>query len=344
MVSHHHIQEVRRTAGAAFVLFTFIIAFALAPITFTDAARGDRTKYSEKREKSSRDSYTPSKYDPSRDVNKVPEGYPIETPKPVSSAKTNYEPSVSKKTSSKKGDTVSMRDLGLLQLAAHDFFDVDRNSEVDRENGKLDLSTLLDRGDEFIAIGGEPRNRENILIFSVAKWYGERYLNYLERGYSEEEARAKVVKRYHKELKSVYEEIFNEDMPEAREGVATMTENLALRTIHDLLPGQVRIGTKTVMTVDPSLIGKHLSNDEMKDDTDDLNGEIDEVFREVAILIPPSTILFIDLLERDSSFADQFNTEHSFEHFMGELEDGEYNHDEDVMKHIRNLFAKGLYF
>ena len=53
----------------------------------------------------------------------------------------------------------------MLQLAAHDFFNVDRGdfvtpeSATEHEDGKLNLSTLLDHGDENIIRGGESTTR-----------------------------------------------------------------------------------------------------------------------------------------------------------------------------------------
>lgn len=239
---------------------------------------------------------------------------------------------------------LTLYELGLLQIAAHDLFNVDRDTEIDHENGKLDLSTILDHGDDYIAIGGEARNRENIILFTVAKKYGELYERYLRQRNTPEEAREKVVWRYHYELGDVYEKLFGELMPAAKDGEVTMTENLALRTIHDLLPGHVKMNGQMFETIDPSLIGKTLSWIEMKAETDPLDGEFNDVFRDVIIVIPPDTILTIDLFERDSSLASQFGTDFTFEHFMEELSDGRYNTDDDVMILIRSLFAKGLNF
>ena len=239
---------------------------------------------------------------------------------------------------------VTLRELGLLQLAAHDFFNVNRTTEVDHENGDLDLSTLLDHGYGNIAIGGEPRNRENIILFTVAKEYGEYYLNLLTQGKTPEEARAKLVKRYHRELRELYEDLFNEDWPTPKAGEVTMTENLAFRTIHDLLPGFIEFNGEMIKTVHPDLVGEMLSKDEMERKSGILDGLFDPVFRSITIIIPPAIVFTIDLLERDSSFAAQFGTDHSFEHFLMELEDGSYDNDEDVMHYIRSLFAKGLYF
>ena len=220
--------------------------------------------------------------------------------------------------------TITLKQLGLLQLAAHDLFNVDRDTETDTENGKLDLSTLLDYGSDNIALGGEPRNRENIILFTVAKEYGEKYEGYLERGYSTDRAYKKLIKKYHQELKGVYKAVFGEKLPKARPGSVTMTENLALRTIHDLLPGRISVDGQEFVTVDASLIGKALSKKELRVKSSELDGHLDQEFLDVIITIPPDTIMHISLLERDSSFADQFDTEHSFEHFMKELEDGMY--------------------
>jgi len=79
---------------------------------------------------------------------------------------------------------VTLEDLGILQLAAHDLFLVDRVLEIDFENGFLDLSTLftdvktgLEFSDAAIGMGGEQRNRENIMLFTVASELGQMYLD-----------------------------------------------------------------------------------------------------------------------------------------------------------------------
>ena len=95
-----------------------------------------------------------------------------------------------------KHQRVSLHDLGVLQLVAHDLFNVDRKAEVDNEDGKLNLSTLLDHGDENIALGGEFRNRENIILFTVASEFGAIYLDHLE-DMNKKKAREKTVEEFH---------------------------------------------------------------------------------------------------------------------------------------------------
>jgi len=243
---------------------------------------------------------------------------------------------------------VTLEDLGILQLAAHDFFLVDRDQEIDFENGFLDLSTLftdmttgLPFSDGDIAMGGEPRNRENIMLFTVASSLGQMYLD-LKAVDGAQSARQQTILAYHNMLASSYQNAFDEQIPISNSGCATMTENLALRTIHDLLPGNIMVNNVLTPVLDPSLHGMTLSDTDMAQPSAELDGVFDPEFLNIHIIIPPDVDMIIDLFELDSTFAIQFNTHFTFEEFMAEIEDGFYNPDEEVMKHIRSLFAKGL--
>ena len=238
--------------------------------------------------------------------------------------------------------TISLYDLGVLQLAAHDLFFVDRDAEIDNENGLLDLSTLFDYGEEAIAIGGEFRNRENIMLFSGASAYGKSYNRLVSRGVSEERARAYTVRRFHADLSTSYRRAFGHSLPRPKSGDVTKTENLALRTIHDYLPGEIVRRGEIVSPIDNDLHDKTLSRSEMKQPSDPLDGEFHPVFLDIHVVIPPDIVIIVNLLEADSNFSDQFDTDFSFEHFLSELEDGEYDKNDDVMKLIESLFAKGL--
>lgn len=238
---------------------------------------------------------------------------------------------------------LTLRELGVLQLAAHDLFDVDRIAEIERENGKLDLTTLLAHGENFIAVGGEARNRENIILSTVSAEYGREYLRLREQK-GHDRAYKMMLKKYHRELDNIFKKLFGDRLPEPIEGMSTPTENLALRTIHDLLPGHIMVDGVRMVTVDTSLVGQVLSAQDLEQRTAPLDGVLDPVFRNVVIVIPPDTVLMIDLQERDSSFGVQFGAEHTFEHFLSELEDGSYDDSEDVTRHFLNAFAKGLHF
>jgi len=127
----------------------------------------------------------------------------------------------------KDKNTTKIINLGILQTAAHDFYNFDRcgdDSECafEKEDGKLNLSTVLYEpksgdctfedaidedneecemyNDEQIANGGEPRNSENIMIFTASSALGEKYLD-LRAKHGEEKAYDKILKKYHKQIK-----------------------------------------------------------------------------------------------------------------------------------------------
>jgi len=252
---------------------------------------------------------------------------------------------------------ISLKDLGVLQLAAHDLFNVDRGDRMDAgtatdfENGELDLSTLFvdtTTGSspfdiDTIKIGGEIRNRENIMLFSVASHLGEKYAGFIEDGDSIDDAKEKTIMKYHKMLKKTYEKTFDEKFPEKRDGDVTFTENLAFRTVHDFLPGEILLdGISTPVLSIPPLTP--LTKAELKQPSSPLDGTFDCEFRHIEISHPGGPTIIVDLLEADSSFADQFDTKFSFEFFLEELEDGEYDKKDKVMKQIRKLIGKGLKF
>lgn len=158
-----------------------------------------------------------------------------------------------------KKNTTKIIHLGYLQLAAHDFFDMNRSIPFDNENGKLDLSTVLfnpqagicdfekslnqDDGctlydDEDIANGGEIRSVENIMISTAGAEVGEKYLQFVEN-HGEEKAYQKTIKFYHKQIKKAYEDSFNLKFPKPQNGEVTNLHNLAQRAGHDFLPAEI---------------------------------------------------------------------------------------------------------
>ena len=260
---------------------------------------------------------------------------------------------------------VTAEDLGILQLAAHDLFNVFRCNTIDPtcamefENGKLDLSTLFvnttNSNDPFdndiIAIGGEARNRENIMLFTVASELGEKYVELVEDdGIAEDIAKNLVVTMYHGKLADTYQKTFGESLPSINFTSSTVEElhqqNLALRTIHDALPGKIKFDYKHVSIFDPSLKGEKLDKKELKQKSSKIDGKFDEEFREIKICFPPDDFpcIDVDLLEADRSFGVQFDTDESFDDFLEQLEDGLYDNGDSVLDHIRTLMAKGQNF
>lgn len=243
-----------------------------------------------------------------------------------------------------KGERVSLQVLGTLQLVSHDLYNVDRTIEVDSEDDKLNLSTVLDYGQENIAIGGEPRNGENIAVHTVAVELGHDYLHFLKDGKTPEEARHLTVQIYIHKVKEAYERTFPGSFPKPDPNADQIFANdldgdLALRTLHAFLPGKIKVNGVMTPILDPSLVGKTLSKKDMMQLSRPMDGTFDPAFRNITIIIPPNNIFTIDLLERDRSFGDQFKTDFSFDHFLDELADGKYNKNDDVMKVLKADFA-----
>jgi len=269
------------------------------------------------------------------------------------------------------GNQVTLNDLAVLQLAAHDLFNVDRGDgssaavATDFENGKLDLSTLFidmksptleSFSDEDIDQGGEPRNRENIILFSVASRIGQTYTqNVITHG--EQQARLIALDEYHSMFNTAYMNAFGESVTNPIDGCVTMTENLAFRTVHDFLPGTIlKDGNPDVgiFTLLPPFSDNGLTDDELMELSSMLDGNFDLVFTEPLdiIIIPGIAEIHIpSLLGADNSFAFQFNTEFPFEStaefpfagitgFLNELQSGSYT-STNALDQIRSLIAKG---
>ena len=246
--------------------------------------------------------------------------------------------------------TITLQDLGVLQLVAHDLFDVRSGdnmtpeSAVDFENGRLDLSTLLvntTSGNYFdettIAKGGEVRNRENVVMFTVASDLGVTYLDFLSNG-TREDARNKTLTLYHEMFAAAYSNAFGELIPDKLKGPATSDGNIALRTVHDFLPGNITVnGTVTpLLSIPPNAT---LSDSDMMQLSSPLDGKLDAEFLAIMISHPDGPVITVDLLDADRTFGKQFSTKFSFDELLAQLRDEEYDTNDKALVEIRNLIS-----
>jgi len=240
------------------------------------------------------------------------------------------------------GNKITLRDIGVLQLADHDLYKVNRQTGTDSEDERLNLSTLFGYGQDNIQTGGESRNSENMLVHTIAVKLANKYFDMIEeKGLSEEEARQITVKLFIKEVKIAYENAFDQPFPAAasedEEPGEEQNGNVALRTLHAFLPAEVKVDRETVSLFDPSLVErKLLSGSELKQSSRVLDDSYDPALTE----IPVGGGQTIDLLERDRSFAQEFSTV-DFDELLCELADGHYYEGSDVMGLLREDFAVG---
>ena len=262
-------------------------------------------------------------------------------------------------------NTTKVIHLGYLQLAAHDFFDMNRIAETDNENGKLDLSTVLFNpqsgtcsfakslyqedgcalyDDVTIANGGEKRSVENIMISTASAEVGEKYLQFFEI-YGGTKAYQKTLEFYHEQIKNAYEESFDLSFPTPQDGKVNNLHNLAVRSGHDFLPAEIMFdGSPTsLFLIDP--LGVKLSETEKMQPSSPLDGKFDIEFLGIMFCpIPPDIFCIeVDLLDADQTFGDQFGMGTSkFDEFMMELEDGQFDKDDQVSMLLEEAFAFGI--
>jgi len=269
-----------------------------------------------------------------------------------------------------KKNTTAIIHLGYLQLAAHDFFNVDRGDRVteasatENENGKLDLSTVLflpNAGecdfkkslkqkdgcalydDDTIANGGEIRSVENIMISTASAEVGEKYLQFVDK-HGEKKAYKKILKFYHKQVKKAYEESFHLKFPKPQDGEVTQLHNLAIRAGHDFLPAEIMFNGEltSLFVIDP--LGEKLSKKEKKQQSSPVDGAFDEEFTGIDFCpVPPFFCIKVDLLAADQSFGGQFGLgADTFDEFMKELEDEKFDKKDQVSKLLKEAFARGI--
>ena len=245
---------------------------------------------------------------------------------------------------------ITLCDMGVLQLVAHDLFDVRRGNGTDPnapdfENGRLDLTTLFINttdgssfDDDIVAKGGEVRNRENVILFTVSAALGDLYLDFRDLGDSVETAKEKTLAIYHQSFATAYENTFDEPIPAKSRGQATPDGNIALRTVHDLLPGNITFNNmeRDLLSIPPDM---GLSDSELMQLTSPLDGVLDEEFLNITINHPGGPMITVNLLEVDQSFQTQFNTKFNFTSMLQELEDGRYNTNDTALQGIRELIS-----
>lgn len=232
---------------------------------------------------------------------------------------------------SRAGTQITLQDLGTLQVAAHDLYNVNRITGIDSEDEILNLSTLFNYGQQNIANGGEIRNSENPITHTVAVNLGKYYQTQLKNRLSDTQAKQATIALYLGQLKIAYYHAFNQPFPkpepESGPELNHFDGDLALRTLHAFIPGTIKLDTgNEVGVLDPSIASKILSKSELMQLSRPLSDTFDSSMRNITVFSTAcNCMVTVDLFERDSSFATQFHTTYTFEQLMAQLADGKYD-------------------
>ena len=149
---------------------------------------------------------------------------------------------------------------------------------------------------------------------------------------------------YHEQIKKAYEESFDLEFPEPQDGEVTNLHNLVVRTGHDFLPAEIKFNGEltSLFAIDP--LGVKLSEKEKRQPSSPVDGVFDEEFTGIDFCpVPPFFCIQVNLLEADQSFGEQFGLgADTFDEFMADLEDGEFDETDQVSILLEEAFAIGI--
>jgi hypothetical protein len=204
---------------------------------------------------------------------------------------------------------VLLKDIGIIGLMSHDIFAWNHKTEVNTENGRLDLSTIFDfdNGSRWEK-GGNPKNGENSPVYTITMKLLNYYKSELKKSDSKI-ARQKTVLLFHHMIKESFVRLSGLPFPET--GLSekvTNTEQAALRGMHDILPGRVklfgRLLRKELVLTNAFTAKLKLNEAELNQKITYFNGDYDEEYKHIKI---PFTKKVINLKEVDAKFIEKFS-------------------------------------
>jgi len=243
---------------------------------------------------------------------------------------------------------VLLKDVGVIGLASHDMFTWDKKQELNLENGRLDLTTIFDfDGGKRWKQGGNPKNSENAPVYTVTMTLVNHYDSLLKAGHTEENARKKTVKLFHAMVKDSFQRLVGMHFPvEGLDEGVTNTEQAAMRGLHDILPGRVRLFDRvgrTELDVTNFLFVKTFLNEkELNQEIAYYNGDYDQEYKMINIPFSRKTI---NLKEVDEEFINKYSPYKQADMLqdLALLGQGQITvYDVSWMKHLEELFMKGI--
>lgn len=204
---------------------------------------------------------------------------------------------------------VLLKDIGVIGLMSHDIFAWDHKTETNTENGRLDLSTIFDHSEgKRWKKGGNPKNGENSPVYTITMQLVDHYKAELKKGSTPETARKKTVVVFHNLIKESFVRLSGLDFPQSGIlGSVTNVEQAALRGMHDILPGRVKLFDRRQdeLKVTNAFKAKFKLNEkELNQVIGYFNGDYDEEYKHIKI---PFTKIEINLKETDRKFIEKFS-------------------------------------
>jgi len=256
--------------------------------------------------------------------------------------------------------SVRLIDIGVIGLSSHDLISWDREKqELSDTKGRLDLSSIFDWTDERTGQnrwtrGGDPKNSENAVVFSVAQQlihYYAVHRQFLEAGgmptgEAHTKSRKKTVQYYHRMVKVSFERLFGLPFPEpGLGGDVTDEEHAAMRAARHILPGKVQMSfgpqQREVALTDFRYAQMNLPLIDLMQFIPGFNGQYDEEYLNFSIPFGPRTGEKINFYEVDRDFVES-RTSYDFDEMLRELRERGSFEGVSFARHIRSLYSKGL--
>ncbi|MAF90912.1 MAG: hypothetical protein CL674_06525 [Bdellovibrionaceae bacterium] len=200
-----------------------------------------------------------------------------------------------------------VRDIGVIGLFSHDIFTWDHKEKINLENGVLDLSTIFEYdGGSRWQKGGNPKNEENAPVYTFTMELVEYYL-WKSESLDPVQARKETVKYFIAQVIESYQRLTDEVyFFEANSESANNVEQASLRAMHDILPGWIKL-FRDGEVEDYKVTGfwgrkKRLNQWEMQQSISAFNGDYDEEYKNINIIIKK-----INLKKIDRAFIEDFS-------------------------------------
>lgn len=256
---------------------------------------------------------------------------------------------------------VQLIDVGVIGLTSHDLISWDREKKELRDpKGRLDLGTVFDwidtkSGKNLWETGGDPKNSENAVVFSVVQrllgiYRSEKDFQ-LSIGKDQEaaqtKARIETLKHYLKMVKVSYERLFGLTFPfkAIHGGVVTHEEHAAMRAAHHILPGKMLVSfgpqKRSIALTDFMYSQLNLTPSDLAQPVRKFNGRYDDEYLHFTIPFGPRKGENQNLYEIDRDYVETF-TKFKFDDMIKEVAEKGSFAGVSFQHEIESLYAKGL--
>lgn len=217
--------------------------------------------------------------------------------------------------------TTTVRDIGVMGLASHDLFAWNHRKKMNKENGRLDLSTIFGNtfdgyyvdGDDWFQQanwkhGGNKKNSENAPVYTVSQTLVHYFENLLSQGTEPDQARLKTLILFQSMVADSFERLTQLSFPRVQTTTSEAVNNqeqASMRILHDILPGNILLKNgETFKVTNVETAKTLLCEDDLNCAIKSFDGNYDSEYNDIRIPISkkPKIMMKLDLEKIDDKF------------------------------------------